>query len=117
MLSLHDAAAPPSTLHSGCQWHALHVLYAQEKNEALRAAAAAASKGGTANEARLQDREAYIASLQARVPARALCTMMCPSKGGTSSCTHMRALLADSMACMHVSSAAHGSLWQEACGV
>ena len=39
---------------------------AQEKNEGLRSAAAAASKGGTANEARLQDRESYIASLQAR---------------------------------------------------
>jgi hypothetical protein len=39
----------------------------QEKNEALRAAAAAANKGGSANEARLQDREQYIASLQARL--------------------------------------------------
>ena len=38
----------------------------QEKIESLRAAAAMASKGGTANEARLQDRESYIASLQAR---------------------------------------------------
>jgi len=38
----------------------------KEKNEGLRTAAAAASKGGTANEARLQDRESYIASLQAR---------------------------------------------------
>lgn len=43
---------------------------AQEKNESLRAAAAAASKGGTANEARLQDRESYIASLQARSACR-----------------------------------------------
>ena len=39
---------------------------AQEKNEALRAAAAAANKGGSVNEARLQDREQYISSLQAR---------------------------------------------------
>lgn len=42
----------------------------QEKNESLRAAAAMASKGGTANEARLQDRESYIASLQARSACR-----------------------------------------------
>lgn len=36
----------------------------QEKNEALRSAAAAASKGGSVSEARLQDRENYISSLQ-----------------------------------------------------
>jgi hypothetical protein len=45
---------------------------AQEKNEGLRSAAAAASKGGTANEARLQDRESYIASLQARRQRRSV---------------------------------------------
>ena len=44
---------------------AMAACWAQEKNEALRAAAAAANKGGSANEARLQDREAYITSLQA----------------------------------------------------
>ncbi|EIE21880.1 hypothetical protein COCSUDRAFT_47970 [Coccomyxa subellipsoidea C-169] len=37
----------------------------KEKNEALRSAASAASKGGSVNEARLQDRENYISSLQA----------------------------------------------------
>lgn len=42
------------------------VWLAQEKNEALRAAASAASKGGSASEARLHDREQYISSLQVR---------------------------------------------------
>ena len=36
----------------------------QEKNEALRSAATAASKGGSVNEARLHDRGHYISSLQ-----------------------------------------------------
>ncbi len=38
----------------------------QEKNEALRAANEAVSRGGNANEARLHDQQAYIASLQVR---------------------------------------------------
>ena len=45
----------------------------KEKNDGLRTAAAAASKGGTANEARLQDRESYIASLQARPQTGLVC--------------------------------------------
>ncbi|BDA46997.1 probable TATA element modulatory factor [Coccomyxa sp. Obi] len=43
----------------------------REKNEALRSAATAASKGGSVNEARLQDREHYISSLQAEGEALA----------------------------------------------
>ncbi len=46
----------------------LFTCMVQEKNEALRAAAAAANKGGSANEARLQDREQYISSLQVGQP-------------------------------------------------
>ena len=40
------------------------LLHEQEKNEGLRAAVEAASRGGDASEARLQDQQAYISRLQ-----------------------------------------------------
>ena len=52
----------------------------QEKNEALRSAATAASKGGSVNEARLQDREHYISSLQVTMGASSITIPLGPQQ-------------------------------------
>lgn len=60
--------------------HNVPWCWLQEKVEALKAQAAAASQGGSVSSARLQERESYIASLQVWRPRHLLPCCVLPGQ-------------------------------------
>lgn len=76
-------------------------LRVQEEKERLRAQLALASRGGSASEARLAEKEEYIASLQAEGAARTLVQLSAAAGPPSPSRFHMRLRRGQSIAAVH----------------